>query len=251
MLGIRKYFGGRYPLLNFFTSKIFFAVIKYRRKSLYNRNNKKQKLGVVLHNSDSLSKAVERYLANGFTKLNVGGGNKNLHGFLNIDFCAHGEVENELIANINDLSFLPSGRISHIHTNHVVEHFTEDQLKAMLQDFSRILMRDGLLTIRCPNALGVSYGFFFGMQAEDEKEKFLELGYPKDEEFYNPQDGWYVKDLYAFMHWIYGDVGNIVNQHLVVLTPTKIKTLLSNAGFRILKITDPETSNIVLVAEKY
>jgi predicted SAM-dependent methyltransferase len=103
----------------------------------------------------------------------------------------------------------------HIHPNHVIEQLSEDTLPDHLADCYRILMAGGLLTIRCPNALRVSYGFFFG-----------------------------------FLHWIYGDVGNPENQHLSILTPTKLKHLIIEAGFEIVQISDPEWSNIIIVAKK-
>ena len=193
---------------------------------------------------------LKRYYNAGFRKLNLGGGSRNLEGFINIDFVSHPEVEKEIIADIRNLEFIPSGSVEHIHSNHVIEHLSEQNLHAHLVECYRILLADGLLTIRCPNALGVSYGFFFGFVPEERKIQFLEAGYPADELFSNPADDWYVKDFFAFLHWIYGDVGNPENQHLSILTPTKLKSLIIKAGFKIVRISDPEWSNIIIVAKK-
>ena len=59
-----------------------------------------------------------------------------------------------------------------------------------------------------------------------------------------------VRDFFAFLHWIYGDVGNPENQHLSILTPTKLKHLIIKAGFEIIQISDPEWSNIIVIAKK-
>ena len=109
---------------------------------------------------------------------------------------------------------------------------------------------DGLLTIRCPNALGVSYGFWFPVEPEQEREQFVELGYPADEVFYDPQIGWYHHDLLGLIHFFYGDRGSIDNQHLNIITPTKLRTAVEGAGFEVRKMSAPETTNIVLVARR-
>ena len=186
----------------------------------------------------------------GYDKLNIGGGRKNLRGFVNIDFISHPEVEREIIGNILDLSFVPDSRISQIHSNHVIEHLSPDVFLDQLRQWHRMLKPSGIITIRCPNALGVCYGFIFTPVPEANRREFLDLGFPDDEEFHNSLDDWYHHDLYGFVHWLYGDVGNPANQHLNLLTPTNLRKAIESAGFEILKSTDPETSNIITVARK-
>lgn len=245
----KRYFGGRFPILNACISMLIFWGLAHRRAQLLKRNLRNAAhANVVTKNEERVKTEFSKFLGQGFDKINVGGGNKNLEGFLNIDFLPHPGVKFELIANILDLSFIPDLSIFHIHSNHVVEHITQAEFELQLREYRRILFPKGIITIRCPNVLGVSYGFFHGMEAESEYTEFLSLGYPKEEEFYNPMDEWYCRDLYAFFHWVWGDVGNIANQHPNQFTPTKMKNSLESAGFRILKMTEPETSNLVLVA---
>ena len=52
------------------------------------------------------------------------------------------------------------------------------------------------------------------------------------------------------MHWFFGDAGNIENQHLTLVTPTKVRKALEKAGFEILRTADPEALNIVVVARR-
>lgn len=204
----------------------------------------------IAKNSEGSARDLDAFLNNGFEKLNIGGGRKNLNGFVNVDFVSHQGVQREVVANILDLGFVPTCAISHVHSNHVIEHLAEDDLNIQLNEYWRILKSNGLLTIRCPNALGVAYGFWFDPILEDERKVFLEHGFPEEEDFSNPADTWAHKDIFGFVHWIYGDAGNIENQHLNIITPTKLKKLLECAGFEIVKMSNPEALNLVVIAKK-
>lgn len=245
---MKKRYFGKYPVVNILLSKLLFAGLRYRRWQLKRKFSNKA-YPVKLENTEKTREEFQSYLDKGYRKLNLGGGQKSFKGFVNIDFLKHDMVEREVVANILDLSFIPDNSLEHIHSNHVVEHITQEQLQEQLREYKRILVPGGRMSIRCPNALGVSFGFFFGQQAEKEHEKFLKLGYPEEEDFYNKDDGWYHKDLWGLYHWFYAYSGNVENQHLNIITPTKIKETINEAGFKILAQTAPETSNIVVVAE--
>lgn len=249
---MKKYYG-RFPIINFLLTNLFFFGIQWRLAYLRLKNFIKRSLKptrYVTVNQPNLSVALGEYLAVGYDKLNIGGGRKNLHGFVNIDFIFHPEVERELTANILDLSFIPDGSISQIHSNHVVEHLSPDEFVDQLRQWKRILKPSGILTVRCPNVLGVCYGFLFPPVPEANRQEFLNQGFPDDEEFQNPLDDWYHHDIYGFVHWMYGDAGNPANEHLNLLTPTKLRKTIEGAGFEILKLTEPESSNIVAIAKK-
>lgn len=238
---------------NFLCSKFIFTALHYRIATLRLKNSLKRILRPNkehLVNDTSTALALMRWLEEGYDKLNIGGGRKNLAGFINIDFVPSAGVERQVVANILDLSFVPSGCASQIHTNHVLEHLTQEQLARQIQEYHRILKGNELLTIRCPNALGVSYGFWFGLVLEQKREDFVRLGFPADEDFGNPADRWVEKDFFGLLHWFYGDIGNIRNQHLNIITPSKIEATVAEVGFNILKTTDPEAANIVIVAGK-
>ena len=159
-------------------------------------------------------------------------------------------MEREVIANILDLSFIPDESIQHFHSNHVMEHITPSQLDDQLKTYMDKLEKGGVISIRCPNVLGVSYGFFFGQEEELGYDEFLQLGYPKEEDFYDDKDGWYFQDLWGLYHWFYAYTGSIENEHLNQLTPTKLTKAVEKAGFTILKMVNPEASNLVLMAMK-
>ncbi|MGB5158937.1 MAG: hypothetical protein WBN77_16040 [Desulfobacterales bacterium] len=153
-------------------------------------------------------------------------------------------------ANILDLAFIPDECISHVHSNHVIEHLKNEEIINQISEWDRILKREGLLTIRCPNTLGAAYGFWFEPILESQKAEFTRLGFPADEDFGNPADKWGHKDFFGLIHWFYGDAGNISNQHLSRLTPSVLHKLLVDKGFSVLKMSEPEALNIVIVARK-
>lgn len=245
--------GGRLPLLNYFTSNLLFLVLSWRTRSRMVLNRLRRacmnNLAPVTSGSESLA-ALEKFLAAGFDKLNIGGGPKNLSGFVNIDFVHHTSVVHEIVANILDLSFIPDQSISHVHSNHVLEHLSESQIQEQFAQYRRILTPNGLLTFRCPNALGVCYGFLVEPQIEGQRDEFIRLGFPHEEDIANPDDRWMNKDLYGFFHWLYGDVGNPENEHLTLVTPSKVTRWLNEFEFEVLKMSEPEAVNIVVVARK-
>lgn len=244
---------GRFPLGNIFCSKIIFLMLKYRLIQLRFYNNYKRifyKPKVASCNTISTRQDLMKWLNQGYNKINIGGGSKNIDGFVNIDFVIHPNVQRQVTANILDISFIPDESISHIHSNHLIEHLTEIDLKNQLREWYRILKRDGLISIRCPNTLGVAYGFWFDPIIESEKEEFIKFGFPADEDFGNTADKWVYKDFFGLVHWLYGDMGNIANQHLSRITPSMLRRLLVTQGFNVLKMTEPEAINIVVVAYK-
>ncbi len=173
------YWGSRLPLGNLICSKFIFTAIRCRLAGRRFRNLLKSSTrskAVQLVNDASTAEAFKRWQAQGYDKLNIGGGQKNLEGFINVDFVSYPNVERPIVANILDLSFIPDGCASHVHTNHVVEHLTEEQLMSQLREYHRILKDTGLLTIRCPNTLGSAYGFWFEPT----------LGYDTKSTFINP-----------------------------------------------------------------
>jgi SAM-dependent methyltransferase len=247
------WWGGRLPIDNIIFSRLIFVGVRWRVASQRFKNLVKRAVTVKLPqlvNKPETGDELKEWLSQGYEKLNIGGGRKNLVGFINIDFIAYPDIRRGVIANILDLSFVPNACASHLHSNHVIEHLTQDQLQHQLREYHRILREDGILTIRCPNALGAAYGFWFEPVIEREKEEFIALGFPPDEKLADPGDKWLHRDLFGLLHWFYGDMGNIANEHRNIITPTKIKVCLERSGFRIIKMSDPEAVNIVVVARK-
>ncbi len=245
--------GSRFPIDNLLCSGFVFAAVWYRITTRRCYNSIRQALrprAVRVLNDDTTAIALKHWLDQGYDKLNIGGGRKNLDGFINIDFVSHANVEREVIANILDLAFVPDAIASHIHSNHVIEHLTEAQFRHQLREYYRILQDNGLISIRCPNALGAAYGFWFPAVLEQERDEFVSSGFPRDEDFGNPKDRWAYKDLFGLLHWFYGDMGYIGDQHLNIIIPSKLKAYLEEAGFKVIKMAEPEALNTVVIACK-
>ena len=245
--------GSRIPIGNYLFTKILFTAVRWRIFSRRLTNCLKRSLRpkpICLVNNSLTTQTMKRWLDKGYDKLNIGGGPKSLAGFVNVDFVSHANVEREVVANILDLSFVPTGSVSHVHTNHVIEHLTDEQLIDQLQEYNRILRIDGLISIRCPNALGMAYGFWFEPFLEEGHDDFTAIGFPPEESFGDPADKWVHRDLYGLCHCFWGDMGNVENQHLSVITPSLLRECVESAGFRILKMTKPESLSIVIVGRK-
>lgn len=242
--------GSRIPLGNLLVSKGIGAALRWRKYSrrVINELKSRSSPAVVATNDEGTGLAMRQWLESGYEKLNIGGGRKNLEGFVNVDFMAYPGVERAVRANILDLAFIPDSVIAHVHTNHVLEHLHEPDIVHQLREYRRIMKPGAILTLRCPNALGVAYGFWFPPVIESDREGFQRLGFPVEEDLANPADAWFHRDFYAVLHWFFGDAGNVANEHLTVLTPTKIQHLLADAGFSVLKMAEPEAVNIVVVA---
>jgi len=242
---------GRPRLVNAFLSKLLFASARLRVATQRMRNRIRfRNTNLRPADAGAVADQYRRLTREGPTRLNLGGGPKNLAGFINIDLAPHPNVEREVVANLLDLSFIPDGSVAQVHSNQVIEHIEKDQLASQLLSYHRILEDGGLLSIRCPNALGVCYGFWFGAVAETDHPGFLAAGYPPDEDFADPRDGWYHRDLFALLHWLYGDAGNPFNQHHSQFTPTSLREAIEAAGFLVLKASQPEASQLVVMARK-
>ena len=245
--------GSRIPIGNMISSKLVELLVWWRLFSY--RLRSKLHLALLrnpIHhaNSHETMEELRRWLDSGYDRLNVGGGRKSLDGFVNIDFVRHPEVPREILANALDLSFVPSGRVSQIHSSHMLEHLRPEEITTQLEQYYRILKADGLLTLRVPNTLGAAYAFWFEPILEEDRGEFVARGFPADETFGDPRDGWMHRDLYGLLHWFYGEVGNPTNEHLTRITPSWLQDQLESAGFRIRKISKPEALNIVVVAGK-
>jgi hypothetical protein len=239
--------GGRFPIVNLLGSRLIRAMVAWR---LISRRwvNKARGHSPIAPCGPASAEALRTFLSQGYNRLNLGGGRKTLDGFVNIDIAPHDGVPRQVVADILDLSFVPDGSIAQIHSNHVIEHVTEEQWSGQLQAYRRMLRPGGLLTLRCPNALGAAYGFWLDPVVETDREAFIALGFPPDEDFGNLADGWMHHDLYGLLHWLYGDMGHPYLQHARTVTPTGLRDSIESAGFTVLKMSAPEAVNTVAVS---
>ena len=246
---IANRFYGDSSVKNIIISRLVFWLINNRRKSLQKRY-KGFNPGTKEVNVEQSAQELKVLFEKGMDKLNIGGGDQNLKGFINIDWVKSPGVENQIVANALDLSFIPSESISQVHSNHFVEHLTELQFENHLKEYYRVLKPGGVVSIRCPNALGVCYGFFFEEKFKVNEEVLFTLGFPEDECVIHPLDGWQYKDLYGLYHWLWAVTGNPLNEHHQIVTPSRLDHSLSISGFEIRYSSNPEWPNCIVIASK-
>jgi len=86
-------------------------------------------------------------------KLNIGCGFDKREGFLNVDLNAFHDPD--LIADVCNLSMLPSGAFDYILAQDVLEHLEREKSCVALREWSRLLSPNGCLEIRVPSLLGM------------------------------------------------------------------------------------------------
>ena len=86
-----KYFA-RFSLINVVINNFLFICVKWRLFSLRLKNRIQimiKSKQYQLSNDSATGKAFLRFIEQGYTKVNIGGGAKNLEGFVNLDFISH------------------------------------------------------------------------------------------------------------------------------------------------------------------
>lgn len=82
-------------------------------------------------------------------KLHLGCGEKYLPGYLHMDIRAFDHVD--YVGDVKDLSQFAKETFDEIYACHVLEHIGRHQVLAVLQEWSRVLIRGGLLRIAVPD----------------------------------------------------------------------------------------------------
>jgi predicted SAM-dependent methyltransferase len=83
------------------------------------------------------------------TKLHLGCGKRFIPGFCHIDAQAAPHVD--IVAQVEDLSFIPSETIDLIYASHVLEHFGRWEFRLVLAEWRRVLKPGGVLRIAVPD----------------------------------------------------------------------------------------------------
>ena len=139
-------------------------------------------------------------------RANVGCGYDVRAGYLNVDLHArHGP---DLVADVSNLSMLPSGYFEEILAQDVLEHLERDRTEPTLREWSRLLAPEGILHIRVPS--------LFGM--------FEMLAMPHYREFAKAKE---------VVHLMYGTQAYNGDYHLTGFTPALLDGYLRQAGLLI------------------
>lgn len=104
-------------------------------------------------------------------KLNIACGFDIMPGYLNVDFKSFHKPD--LIADIRNLSMLPSDRYEEILAQDCLEHFPRCDTKPALKEWYRLLKKGGLLKIRTVNLTGLLELFLWEEKQSIERQEEL------------------------------------------------------------------------------
>lgn len=85
----------------------------------------------------------------GGIRLNLGGRNKPISGFLTVDLST--EHEADIRADVSDLSQFEDNSISEIYASQILEHFPHVRTQYVLEEWYRVLKKGARITIGVPD----------------------------------------------------------------------------------------------------
>lgn len=137
------------------------------------------------------------------TRLNLGCGFDLREGYLNVDLYERHNPD--LVADITDLSMLPSGYFDEIVAQDVLEHLERNKTIPVLNEWSRLLIPGGVIHIRVPSLFDL-----FGIMASPDWRETA-----KTEEV---------------IHLLYGTQAYAGDYHLAGFTARILNEYLARAG---------------------
>lgn len=125
-------------------------------------------------------------------------------------------VEPDIVASMLNLGMIQSNSFDAIYSSHNIEHVFSHEIPMMLKEFIRVLNKDGILVINCPNLLHIAELVT--------KDKLTEPAYTSPIGPITPLD------------MIYGHIesiskGNLHMAHKCGFTPTSLRSILVESGF--------------------
>jgi len=156
-------------------------------------------------------------------KLNLGCGFDKKEGYLNIDLNAFHKPD--LIADVCNLSMLPSGYYEEIIAQDILEHLPRSKTESTLAEWNRLLKGNGILKLRVPNLIGLMSLF---LKKENQSVK-------KQEEL---------------IQCCFGTQAYDGDYHYTSFTELLLKHYLVKTGFSILKMSRKDEWLFEIIAQK-
>jgi predicted SAM-dependent methyltransferase len=82
-------------------------------------------------------------------KLHLGCGKKYIKGFHHVDLLDYSHIDYKV--SVDNLSFAKDNSVELIYASHVLEHFGRNEYKNVLNEWYRVLKKDGILRIAVPD----------------------------------------------------------------------------------------------------
>lgn len=156
-------------------------------------------------------------------KLNLGYGFDIIEGYLNVDL--HAFHKPDLVADVCNLSMLPSGYYEEIIAQDILEHLQRSRTKPTLAEWNRLLKNNGILKLRVPNLIGLLSLF---LKEESQNVK-------KQEEL---------------IQCCFGTQAYEGDYHYTSFTDLLLKHYLIETGFSILKMSRKDEWLFEVIAQK-
>jgi predicted SAM-dependent methyltransferase len=158
-----------------------------------------------------------------FKKLNLGCGWDLREGYINVDFQDFHKPD--LVADVRELSSLPSGWFEEIVAQDVLEHLPRLDTPRTLAEWNRLLCIGGLLHLRMPNIVGLAELLVRAENAGIENQKHL-------------------------VQCLFGTQAYTGDWHLTSFTEPLVRHYLAEAGFDIVKLGSRDHWLFEVIAKK-
>lgn len=107
-------------------------------------------------------------------KLNLGGGNKRIEGFTNVDLDPQCEVN----ADLRELPYADNS-VDEAIAVHVIEHFYHWEVQDLLAEWRRVLKPGAKLILECPNLDSLARAMLSPFEVPDQYHMWGLYGDPK------------------------------------------------------------------------
>ena len=140
-------------------------------------------------------------------KLNLGSGNDNKAGWINIDM--HERHSPDVVADVTKLTTIEDGYAGYALAQDVLEHLSRDRVMTALQEWNRVLRDGGILEVRTTDVIAIT-----DLMRRPERN--------------NPEEH------HRLLQCMFGTQGYIGDFHLSGFTETWMRDALKKAGFKVL-----------------
>ena len=82
-------------------------------------------------------------------KLHLGSGSRYLEGYLHVDIADYEHIDFK--SSVDKLNTIDDDSVNEIYASHVLEYFDRNEVESVLNEWKRVLKKDGVLRIAVPN----------------------------------------------------------------------------------------------------
>jgi len=166
------------------------------------------------------------FIKNKIIKLHLGCGGRVFDGWLNCDI----NLQADCYLDLNKTLLFKNNSVDYIYSEHVLEHFSYNQCKKILQECYRVLKPCGIIRTAMP-----SLDFYLENMFNNENQEIKDFIAWHKENFQELKD--LPNNMYSIINFIIGSCG-----HKYVYTEQTFTELLSELNFKNIKQVQPGKS---------